>query len=230
MRHAIAIFVNEEQHDWHAYAHTILTDNALYRRDLTAALQANRAARAYGLQRPNTIDYLQSQLKYSLLHFYEGSYDLSEALLTKLREEIRGYDIPIFVARIDMRLAAIAALQHQPETAERLIAASYGCMQHSGQLDEVLLVADIYSFILLLKGDVSIASKLNALVAKVRSDANIGRVFFVEQLVARIRYKVPSYVLATQHIPADDTTIYDVLALMQSIHQSTHTDDTVDRA
>jgi hypothetical protein len=230
MRHAIAIFVNEEQHDWHAYAHTILTDNALYRRDLTAALQANRAARAYGLQRPNTIDYLQSQLKYSLLHFYEGSYDLSEALLTKLREEIRGYDIPIFVARIDMRLAAIAALQHQPETAERLIAASYGCMQHSGQLDEVLLVADIYSFILLLKGDVSIASKLNALVAKVRSDANIGRVFFVEQLVARIRSKVPSYVLATQHIPADDTTIYDVLALMQSIHQSTHTDDAVDRA
>jgi hypothetical protein len=103
-------------------------------------------------------------------------------------------------------------------------------MQHSGQLDEVLLVADIYSFILLLKGDVSIASKLNALVAKVRSDANIGRVFFVEQLVARIRSKVPSYVLATQHIPADDTTIYDVLALMQSIHQSTHTDDTVDRA
>ena len=124
MRHPIAIFVNEEQHDWHAYAHTILTDNALHRRDLTAALQANRAARAYGLQRPNTIDYLQSQLKYSLLHFYEGSYDLSEALLTKLREEIRGYDIPIFVARIDMRLAAIAALQHQPETAERLIAAS----------------------------------------------------------------------------------------------------------
>jgi hypothetical protein len=163
------------------------------------------------------------------LHFYEGSYDLSEALLTKLREEIRGYDIPIFVARIDMRLAAIAALQHQPETAERLIAASYGCMQHSGQLDEVLLVADIYSLILLLKGDISIASKLNALVAKVRSDAHIGRVFFVEQLVATIRSKVPSHVIATQHIPADDTTIYDVLALMQSIHQATHT-DAVDRA
>ena len=227
IRHAIAIFVNEEQHDWHTYAHAMLTDSALYRRDLTAALQANRAARAYGLQRPNTIDSLHNQLKYSLLHFYEGSYDVSEALLSKLRAEISGYDIPIVVARIDMRLAAIAALQHQPETAQRLIAASYRCLHHSGRLDEILHVADIYSLILLLQGDVSNASILNSLVTKVHSDANVGRVYYVEQLVARIRSKVPTHVLETQHIAADDTTIYDVLALMQSIHQATHTPATV---
>ena len=220
---AIAIFVNEEQHDWHTYAHALLTDAAVARRDIAVALHTNQAARAYGLQRPNTIDALHNQLKYSLLHFYEGSYDLSEALLSKLRAEISGYDIPIVVARMDMRLAAIAALQHQPETAQRLIAASYRCLHHSGHLDEILLVADIYSLILLLQGAVPDASKLNALVTKVRHDANVGRVFYVEQLVARIRSKVPTHVLETQHIAADDTTIYDVLALMQSIHQATHT-------
>lgn len=215
---ALTIFAHEPAPEHLCYAYQLQAQLAIAQRDLPAALRACDAALAVCVPQPLTIDYVAIRLLHSVVQIYDGSLDLAQAQLSTLHDELSSYSLSNYHATIHLRMAAIAALQHDLTQASIHIVDSFELLKHIGSLNDILLAADIICLIHIRSGERTTALHIHALCDTARAHYGIQRIHYIEQLVERVLADIP--VSERERVtPPATATIYDVIAVLQTVQQ-----------
>ena len=208
-----------QHRDWLSFAHHVISNVHSTLHDISLALAANDQSIQYSIEDRNlTAAYVMTHFQRSLLYMYAGSYDIALAILVKLNEDIKPYDVPYYSARLYMRMAAIEALLRRTPIAMEHIIQSFAVLRSVGNLGELLFVADIYSLILYRQARFHEALEISLLCSTLRATYGITRISYFEQLVDSKRSRVPAEVVANVPPPADDATIYDLIGRLSDIY------------
>lgn len=209
-----------QQRDWLAYAYHILANMHSMNQDITQALVANEHGIQYSINRTITAAYVFTNFQRSLLYMYTGSYDMAMAVLNRLQDDLKPFDVPYFTVRLQMRLAAIEALMHNLPQAVQYCQQSFAILKNTGNLGELLFVADIYSLILYRQARHHDAVEVSNLCTKLRHKYGHIRTSYIEQLVQRKYNNVAPEIRAYVPPPAPDSTIYDLISQLSDIYLS----------
>lgn len=202
---------------WQNYARIPLSYWYCGRDDIAQARQICTRRDLLGKRRVLTADGISLEFQNSLIHMMEGSYDIAKAILLNLSNELKPFDVPYYVASLEMRLAATEALMHNLDDAVLHIRQSFNVLKCVGNVTELLFVADIYSLIQFRRQAFHSAQAISMLCGKLHADYGMLRMGFIERLVNTKRAKIPAWVLDSIELPDKNSTIYDLITMLTEI-------------
>jgi hypothetical protein len=150
----------------------------------------------------------------------QGNYHIAKAVLLQLSNTLVPYDVPYYDAAIRMRLAAIDALMHNIDDAMQHIVASFDVLKCVGNVTELFFVADIYSLIQFRRQAFHSAHAISLLCAKLLADYGMCRLGYIDRVVTTKRAKIPAWVLESVEAPDDNSTIYDLIGMLNALNES----------
>ena len=221
VRMAVRITADEDIPEWVAYAHHMHSNLSIAQDDLPAAVASSVLALQQSMMHADTAAYVTTMVHRSVVYMVTGAYALAEACLQQLAVTLHPYDLPPFTAAVQMRLAAVAALMHRPQQAHTHLAAALPAVTQCGSVSELLFIADIASLVLVHHGAYLQAVRVDTLCSTLRVTHAVARGDALEGYAARQRAKIPASVYAHLPHPDPDSTIADLLDVLQVLPLST---------
>jgi hypothetical protein len=205
---------------WQNYVRIPLSFWHAGREDFPQALLVCNNPKRAGQPRSLTADSISLAFQHSLVHMMQGSYDIAKAILLQLLNTLEPFDVPYYVAAIKMRLAAIDALMHNLDDAVHHIVQSFDVLKCVGNVTELFFVADIYSLIQFRRQAYHSAHAISLLCAKLLAKYGMRRLGYIERVVNTKRAKIPAWVLESVEAPDDNSTIYDLIDMLNGLNHS----------